>query len=168
MGPALWDWLMRNLPRALEAITPLDTAPKPQSGQGKPETEQEQRAAAATDANERKALNDKLEELAIGTGHLADYIGQTAIGGPEGTPGESGLGAGLSPGAYQTLFREGPLAGQYDRVVQAATAQGICALAARRHHRARIETARCRRPWHEPGHAAVSQSRRADGWRQGQ
>ena len=125
MPGALWDWLMRNLPRALELITPLDTAPKPQSGEGKPQTEQEQRAAAAEDANERKALNDKLAELAIGTGQLADYIGQTAIGGPEGTPGESGLGAGLSPGAYQTLFREGPLAGQYDRVVQAAEAHGV-------------------------------------------
>jgi hypothetical protein len=94
-------------------------------GQGKPQTAEEQRAAAAEDANERKALNDKLNELAIGTGHLADYIGQTAIGGPEGTPGESGLGAGLSRGAYQTMFREGPMVGQYERIVQAAEANGL-------------------------------------------
>ena len=122
--PGLTDEQKKNLDE-LQRLRPMFVPPQKQSSLGKPETEQEQRAAAATDANERKALNDKLEELAIGTGHLADYIGQTAIGGPEGTPGESGLGAGLSRGAYQTMFNQGPMVGQYERIVQAAEANGI-------------------------------------------
>jgi len=93
-GEPFLEYLQRKLMEMIQ--------PQKQSSLGKPETEQEQRAAAATDANERKALNDKLEELAIGTGHLADYIGQTAIGGPEGTPGQAGFqfGGGGASGTY--------------------------------------------------------------------
>jgi len=123
--PGLTDEQKKNLDELQKSWPMIVPKPQKQSGEGKPQTEQEQRAAAATDANERKALNDKLEELAIGTGHLADYLGQTAIGGPEGTPGESGLGAGLSRGAYQTMFNQGPMVGQYERIVQAAEAHGV-------------------------------------------
>jgi len=103
--PGLTEEQKKNLDELQKAWPMIVPKPEKQSGLGKPETEDEQRAAAATDASERKALNDKLAELAIGTGHLADYIGQTAIGGPEGTPGDSGyrFGGGGASGRYDPV-----------------------------------------------------------------
>jgi len=127
----VWDWIYKQLwPKKEEVPLPQ---PKPQSGEGKPQNEQERRAAQAADERERDALNRELEQLAIGTGHLADYLGQTAIGGPEGGFGASGyqldggdkLGGDLSRAAYDTMFRQGPMAGQYDAVVAAAAQQDV-------------------------------------------
>jgi hypothetical protein len=72
-------------------------------------------------------LKDKLADLDTELGQLTGYL---AVGGPEGSAdGRSGYGAGLggelSRGAYDTMFKQGPMAGQYDAVVAAAARQDI-------------------------------------------
>ena len=121
---SIYNWMMDKL------RSEAQPQPQQQSGEGKPQNEQERKAAQAADERERDALNRELAELAIGTGHLADYLGQTAIGGPEGGFGQSGyqndpLGGDLSRSAYDTMFKTGPMAGKYDAIVAAAAKQDL-------------------------------------------
>lgn len=97
---------------------------QPQRGEGKPETEQERRAAQAADERERDALNRELKQLAESTGHLADYL---QIGGPEGTAdGRSGFQLGNVGGVdISTLTAPKPSRDKYTPPVLPAPATPI-------------------------------------------
>jgi hypothetical protein len=86
----------------------------------------EKLAEAAQVRSATGGLKDKLANL---DDELAQLTGFLMIGGPDGTAGSSGYGAGLggelSRGAYDTMFKRGPMAGQYDAIVAAAARQDI-------------------------------------------
>ena len=86
--PGLTEEQKKNLEDLQRSRPMIVPTPQKQSGEGKPQSEQEQRAAQAADELERDALNQQLALLRDETGHLADNL---QIGGPEGTRGPSGF-----------------------------------------------------------------------------
>jgi hypothetical protein len=106
-------WTTDDIRRAVEGLEPKTLFERgrewleewwrgkaqPQSGEGLPQTPQEQRAALLEEKNQRNLLTDELKTLAYDLGKLNDV---TMAGGPEGGKGPSGFqfGSGGSSGSY--------------------------------------------------------------------
>jgi hypothetical protein len=69
--------------------------PDPTSGEGKTKTDDERRADIELENRQRTALLTEMKGLTEEIGHVVDHF---QIGGPEGTAGSSGFGAGVGGG----------------------------------------------------------------------